>query len=178
MSRRIYRLTVTLVGTDPAVWRQVLVPGGYTLDRVSRVIRLAFGWYGHHLHCFEIRARQYGVPDPLAEHEDEIDVRLDAVAKEGDRFSYVYDFDDWWEHEVVVEAVLPARPDGRYPACVDADGAPPPEDIGGLTAFSQMLELIADPALPDRGGLRDWIALYHSVDVDAARISTLLRRMT
>jgi hypothetical protein len=39
------------------------------------------------------------------------------------------------------------------------------------------LELLADPALADRGGLRDWIALYDPEDVDAGRISTLLRRM-
>jgi len=178
MTRRIYELTVTLVGTAPEVWRRVLVPGGYTLDRVSRVIQLAFGWRGHHLHSFEIEGRQYGAPDPLAEHEDELDVRLDAVAKEGDRFAYVYDFDEWWEHEVVVEAVLHARPDARYPACVAGERAGPPEDIGGLTAFAEILALIADPERPDPTGLRDWIADFDPAEVDPARISTLLRRMT
>jgi hypothetical protein len=178
MSRRIYGLTVTLVGTDPQVWRRLLVPGGYTLDRVSRVIQLAFGWRGHHLHSFEIEGRQYGAPDPLAEHEDELDVRLDAVAKEGDRFVYVYDFDDWWEHQVVVEAVEPAPPDERYPACVAAERAGPPEDIGGLTAFAEMLALIADPRRSDPTGLRDWIAHFDPEEVDPLLISTLLRRMT
>jgi hypothetical protein len=30
----------------------LLVPGGYTLDRVSRIIQLSLGWQGYHLHSF------------------------------------------------------------------------------------------------------------------------------
>src|SRR5215207_247380 len=124
MPRRIYQLRITVVGTAPPVWRRVLVPGGFTLDRLSRVIQLAFGWQGYHLHSFEVGGRQYGEPNPLGglefdqDLDDELDARLDAVVTEGDRFTYVYDFGDWWEHEIVVERVAPAEADRRYPVCV------------------------------------------------------------
>ena len=36
-------------------------------------------------------------------------MRLDMVATEGTRFTYVYDFGDWWEHEMLVERVVDGR---------------------------------------------------------------------
>ena len=152
MSRRIYQLKVTLTQTDPPIWRRLLVPGGYTLDRVSRIIQLALGWQGYHLHSFEIGGEQYGEPDPLGELElaDELDVRLDSVATESARFTYVYDFGDWWEHEVLVERIVPADPDERYPVCVAGERAGPPEDVGGAGGYADLLAVLADPAKPTR----------------------------
>lgn len=178
--RRIYQLKVTLVDTEPPIWRQLLVPGGYTLDRVSRVIQLSLGWQGYHLHSFEIDGEQFGEPDPLEELEleDELDVRLDAVATEGKRFTYVYDFGDWWEHEVLVERVFDADPDERYPVCLAGERAGPPEDVGGASGYADMLAVLADPDKPDPANLRDWLADFEPDRWDATQASTLLRRMT
>ncbi len=180
MPRRIHQLKVTICDTDPPIWRRLSVPGGYTLDRVSRIIQLSFGWQGYHLHSFEIGGEQYGEPDPLEELElaDELDVRLDAVAAEGARFTYVYDFGDWWEHEVVVERVFDADPDERYPTCVAGERAGPPEDIGGSGGYADLLALLADPAKPDPSGVRDWQSGFDPDRWDAQHASTLLRRMT
>ena len=180
MQRRIYQLKVTVADTDPPIWRRVLVPGGYTLDRVSRIIQLSLGWQGYHLHSFEIDGDQYGEPDPLGELElaDELDVRLDAVATEGSRFTYVYDFGDWWEHEILVERVAPADPDERYPVCVAGERAGPPEDVGGAGGYADLLAVLADPAKPDPSGFRDWLAEFDPDRWNAANTSTLLRRMT
>jgi hypothetical protein len=180
MQRRIYQLKVTVADTEPHIWRRVLVPGGYTLDRLSRIIQLSLGWQGYHLHSFEIDGEQYGEPDPLGELElaDELDVRLDAVASEGSRFTYVYDFGDWWEHEVLVERVTPADPDERYPVCVGGERAGPPEDVGGAGGYADLLAVLADPAKPDPAGFRDWLTEFDPDRWNAANASTLLRRMT
>ncbi|GAA2187857.1 hypothetical protein GCM10009848_26620 [Micromonospora lupini] len=128
MPRQIFQLKVSLAGVRPPVWRRVLVPAGYTLDRLHRVAQHAMGWRDCHLHSFEIDAVAYGEPDPdggLALH-DELDVRLDAVLGKGSRFSYTYDFGDWWEHDLVVEDALTADHDERYPICLDGERACPP----------------------------------------------------
>jgi hypothetical protein len=160
----------------------LLVPGGFTLDRVSRAIQLAFGWQGYHLHSFEVGGRQYGEPDPLGEGEldldDELDTRLDKVAELGDRFTYVYDFGDWWEHEIVVEEIGPAEFDQRYPTCVDGERAGPPEDIGGPEGYERALELLAHATRPDPLGVRDSLAGFDPTRFESPVISTLLRRMT
>ncbi|NES12969.1 MULTISPECIES: plasmid pRiA4b ORF-3 family protein [Micromonospora] len=179
MSRQIFQLKVSLVGTRPSVWRRVLVPGGYTLDRVHRVVQHAMGWRDCHLHSFEIDGRQYGEPDPDGELavRDELDVRLDAVVGKGDRFQYVYDFGDWWEHDLLVEDVCAADPDERYPVCPVGERACPPEGIGGPAGHAVLLAALADPEHPERRTMRDWAGPgFDPAAFDATRATTLLRR--
>lgn len=180
MSRRIYFLRVTLVDLTPTVWRRIAVPGAYTLDRLHRAIQLAVGWQDCHLHSFEIGSVQYGEPDPdaLLEMRDELDVRLDSVVGKDGRFSYVYDFGDWWEHEIVVEDVLSPDPDERYPYCIDGECAGPPEDIGGVAGFEAYLNALADPGLPKNAELLELLGTDFKPDeFDAERVSALMRRM-
>lgn len=181
MSRRVVLLTVTLEDTRPPVWRRILVPGGYTLDRVHRVIQLAMGWEDYHLHSFETAdGTQYGPPDPDGELEmrDELDVRLDTLATKGARLRYVYDYGDWWEHEIAVDDVLPADPDERYPICVAGERACPPEDIGGTFGFEEFLDALADPGHPRHAMMRELAGPAYRPDrFDPARATTLLRRM-
>ncbi len=180
MARQIYQLKVTLGDVRPPVWRRVLVPGGYTLDRLHRVIQHAMGWQDYHLHSFEVAGVQYGEPDPDGELSlrDELDARLDAVASKGSRFTYTYDFGDWWEHEVAVEDVFPAEPYERYPVCLDGQRACPPEDVGGAYGYADLLAVVADPAHPEYARMREWLG--RDLDPESfhpAVATTLLRRM-
>lgn len=179
MPRRIFQLRISLLGVEPPIWRRVLVPGGYTLDRLHRVIQHSMGWRDCHLHSFEIDGIQYGEPDPDDELalRDELDVRLDAVLGKGGRCHYTYDFGDWWEHELVVEDILTADPDERYPVCVQGERAAPPEDIGGPSGYRRLLAAIADPNHPDHRVLREWVGSFDPTAFDAQRACTLLRRL-
>ncbi|MFB9179235.1 plasmid pRiA4b ORF-3 family protein [Dactylosporangium sucinum] len=181
MARLIYQLRIVLDGVTPPVWRRVLVPGGFTLDRVHRVVQFAMGWGDRHLHVFDADGVQYGVPDPdgLLEVRDELDVRLDAVAQLGSRLRYTYDFGDWWEHEIVVEDVMPAELDIRYPMCVGGERACPPDDVGGPEGYRDFLAAYGDPTHPEHVAMREWLAKdFDPVAFDAARATALLRRMT
>ncbi|MEO3776909.1 plasmid pRiA4b ORF-3 family protein [Micromonospora sp. B11E3] len=180
MPRQIYQLKVSLAGVRPPVWRRVLIPGGYTLDRLHRVVQHAMGWRNCHLHSFEIDGRQYGAPDPDGELalRDELDVRLDAVLGKGSRFQYVYDFGDWWEHDLLVEDAFAADPDERYPICLAGERACPPEGIGGPPGHQLMLAALADPAHPEHGSMRDWVGDWYDPDAfDPGRATTLLRHL-
>jgi hypothetical protein len=179
--RRIFQLRVSLVDVTPPVWRRVLVPGGYTLDRVHRVFQCALGWQNCHLHSFDIDGVQYGEPDPDDEStfRDELDIRLDAVVAKGSRFRYTYDFGDWWEHDVVVEDVFGADPDERYPSCTAGAGACPPEDVGGPQGYRRFLAALADPEHPEHESMRSWIGRpFDPACFDVGRASTLVRRMS
>jgi Plasmid pRiA4b ORF-3-like protein len=180
MPRQIYQLKVTLCDVVPQVWRRVLVPGAYTLDRVHRVIQTAMGWHDVHLHSFEIDGQQYGHPDPDGELalRDEIDCRLDSVAHKGGRFLYTYDFGDWWEHEVVVEDVFGADPEERYPLCLDGERACPPEDVGGAYGYRTFLVVLGDPSHPEHDAMRGWVGgSFDPERFDAGRATTLARRL-
>jgi hypothetical protein len=180
MRRHIYQLKITLTEVHPPVWRRVLVPGAYTLDRLHRVIQYAMGWQDYHLHSFDIDGVQYGEPDPDGELalRDEIDTRLDAVATKGTRFTYTYDFGDWWEHDIAIEDVFPAEVEERYPVCVDGERACPPEDVGGAYGYADLLAAFADRSHPDHRRMREWLG--RDFDAEAftpEAATTLLRRM-
>jgi hypothetical protein len=180
MTRRIFQLKITLDDVTPPVWRRLLVPAGYTLDRVHRAIQYAMGWHNCHLHSFEVDGEQYGEPDPAGELvvRDELDFRFDAVASKGSRLRYTYDFGDWWEHEVIVEDICPADPDERYPVCLDGARACPPEDVGGPQGYAEFLAALADPEHPDNPAMREWHGReFDPEEFHADRVSTLLRRM-
>ncbi|MDG4779956.1 plasmid pRiA4b ORF-3 family protein [Micromonospora sp. WMMD961] len=185
MPRQIFQLKMSLASVRPVVWRRVLVPAGYTLDRLHRVVQHAMGWRDCHLHSFEIDAVQYGEPDPDGELglHDELDARLDAVLGKGSRFSYTYDFGDWWEHDLVVEDALTVDPDERYPVCRAGERACPPEGIGGPPGYRALLVALedraapADLADPRLALLRDWAgATFDPSRFDPDRATTLLRR--
>jgi Plasmid pRiA4b ORF-3-like protein len=181
MGRRVFLLRVALDDVTPPIWRRVLVPAGYTLDRVHRVIQYAMGWQDCHLHSFEIDGEQYGEPDPGGDLAllDEMDYRLDDVTRPGTRLRYTYDFGDWWEHDVLVEDVLEADPALRYPVCIAGERACPPEDVGGPEGYAELIAALADPAYPDHGSMIEWIGRpYDPAAFDADRVSTLLRRLT
>lgn len=180
MERQIYHMKVTLADVQPPVWREIAVPGGYTLDRLHRVIQLAMGWQDCHLHSFDIAAVQYGLPDPdgLLEMRDELDFRIDDVVGKDSRFMYTYDFGDWWEHQIVVQDVSAADPDDRYPACTDGVGNCPPEDVGGVYGYERFLDAISDPNHKDHDATLEWYGdRLGKADFDAARATALMRRM-
>lgn len=57
------------------------------------------------------------------------------------KFKFLFDFGDCWEHDVVVERILPAAPGVRYPHCSDGAGADPIEDCGVAWRLTQMIQL-------------------------------------
>ena len=150
---------MTLRDITPPIWRRVLVDGSATLDEVHDVIQAAFGWWNSHLHGFCIGGRDYGVPDPdwgLSQVLDETRYRLDKLAAQGDKFRYVYDFGDDWDHDVHVEKILARSEVDTVPACIAGRRACPPEDCGGAWGYEELLVAIADASHERHAELLEW----------------------
>jgi hypothetical protein len=64
MPHDIYQIKVTLLGTEPPIWRRLLAPAVMTLARLHDALQITMGWEDSHLHQYEIAGQQYGVPDP------------------------------------------------------------------------------------------------------------------
>ena len=57
----VLQMRVTIAGVDdPPVWRQLVIPAGYTLDRAHDAIQVIMGWQDSHLHVLRIAGREYG----------------------------------------------------------------------------------------------------------------------
>jgi len=172
----VLQVRVTLADVDdPLVWRRVVIPAGYTLDRVHGVIQAAMGWQNSHLHMFRIADREYGpaYPDDELEMLDEKQFRIGDLVKAGDLAGYEYDFGDGWEHELAVEASAVADAATVYPECTGGEGACPPEDCGGPGGFADLKELLAGPPNPEREEMRAWAGEeYDPAHFDLAAANT------
>jgi hypothetical protein len=160
----IFQIKVALVGSDPEIWRRLLVPASITLAALHNVLQIAMGWDNSHLYEFRKGKQCYGMPNPDEEFYnvprtiDDRKVRLDEILlRVGSNFVYTYDMGDSWEHSVVVEKRLPADPDVAYPVCTGGERACPPEDCGGVGGFYRVLEAIQNPEDAEAKELLEWV---------------------
>lgn len=161
----VYRLKVTLKGSKPPIWRRLEVPGNITLTKLHQILQVAMGWTDSHLHSFKIGKIYYQEPDPysdpefsLAEIRNEKKFKLQRVSlREKMKFLYEYDFGDCWEHEILVEKILPMREERRRPVCLKGAKACPPEDIGGLWGYYNFLEIMQNPKHPEHEDMMEWM---------------------
>lgn len=134
-SADLAQLRVQLLDVKPTPWRRVVVPAAIQLDHLHRVIQAAMGWEDAHLWRFHLHGTDYGPELGRSPRVPLSRFRLRA----GERFTYVYDFGDWWEHEVRVEAATPADARGLVPRCVGGNGTCPPEESGGPAGYAEQV---------------------------------------
>ena len=149
-SGAIYQFKVALIGITPPIWRRVQVTGDYTLAQLHRVLQVVMGWENYHLYMLRIGSKKYGPPDPDGVDDlgmvDAKRIRLASVVPSvGTTFTYVYDYGDDWEHELLLEAILTPEPAVTYPRCLAGERRCPPEDVGGSGGYACYLEAIFDP---------------------------------
>jgi hypothetical protein len=160
LSDQIFQLKITLKGSKPPIWRRVMVPGKFSLYKLHQVIQIAMGWTDSHLHQFIIDDEYYSIPSP-DDWEPVIDERRYAVSRiarhEKSKFVYQYDFGDSWEHDILVEKILPAETDSKYPLCLKGKRACPPEDVGGIWGYEDFLEAIGDPGHEQHDSYLEWV---------------------
>jgi hypothetical protein len=160
---QVYQLKISLRNIRPPIWRRVQVYSDITLDELHKVIQIVMGWTESHLHQFEIGETDYSIPSvlegPFGEKpKDERRAKLSKVApQEKSKFGYLYDFGDSWEHEILVEKILPAAEGQYYPVCLTGKRAGPPDDCGGPWGYADFVEAIKDPKHPDHEDLLEWI---------------------
>jgi hypothetical protein len=59
----VHRLKVKLRSVKPPVWRRLVVRSEMPLGELSVALEAAMGWYGGHLHVFDVGDTHYGTPD-------------------------------------------------------------------------------------------------------------------
>jgi hypothetical protein len=159
----LYQLKISLRWSKPAIWRRVVVRSDLRLDKLHWVIQVAMPWTNSHLHQFILGRTYYGVPDPdfagmgseTLNEKKYVLADLAPAAKK--KFVYEYDFGDGWQHEVVVEKVLPPDPGFKHPVCLAGANACPPDDCGGIPGYYNLLEALADPKHPEHDDLTEWL---------------------
>jgi len=177
----VYQLKITLKDIQPSIWRRVHVSNICTLADLHKVIQAAMGWKDEHLHKFVIKGRQFSVPSKQVATRilNESKYKLSSLFnQEGERFNYHYNFGYGWEHEVILEKILPMDSQSELPKCIEGRRTCPPEHIGGVEGYFLFLDAMADSSHPEHEEVRDW---YVNDDFDpehlnSAKINKLLQQ--
>lgn len=179
----IYRIYVSLLEIEPPIWRRIELSSMTTLKQLHRILQIAMGWSNYHLHEYIADGRRYCTPDPAYDKPGDVvresGVRVAAVLPQtGRELLYIYDFGDYWQHVVRLEAVFPAEPAIRYPRVVDGARSCPPEDCGGSGGYAALLEVLLDPTHEDFEEMRQWAGPPFNAEVFSLKAANeLLHRL-
>lgn len=180
-SQTIHQLKITLKDVRPPIWRRVQVTSDRTLGKLHQIIQASMGWTNSHLHAFSIGGVEYAQPMPEYDLgvRNEQRVKLSQIVTgEKFKFLYIYDMGDAWEHEILVEKVLPVDLQVRYPVCLTGKRACPPEDCGGVWGYAEFLEAIRQPDHPEHESMLEWVGGgFDSEDFDLDEVNRLLRQI-
>ncbi len=163
-AEKTIQFKVALRYIRPLIWRRLLLPDNFTLGQLHDVIQVVMGWYNCHMHAFRVPRRGFGPPlrefgSGLDTAENENMAFVGAVlVRKGQKLLYEYDFGDGWEHEIVVEKMLPIDPQANYPVCLAGARACPPEDCGSFPGYMNILEALKAPKkTAEQKELLEWV---------------------
>ena len=164
----LLRYLIVLAGSEPLVWRRIVIPASFSFWDFHVAIQDAMGWQDSHLHEFEVvdpnsgMTFRVGIPDPEYPNDRPtsaawIEFPLEFIRRDQFPMRYTYDFGDDWQHALIFEGF--EQRDGRKrakPECIGGAGACPPEDCGGVRGYSDLLAALADPAHPEHDEWLEW----------------------
>lgn len=150
-----YVLHISITFSDPLIWRRIQIPGTSTLADLHEVIQKSMGWSDSHLHQFIVGKISY--EPTIKTNSPRVSKRFDEdkyqlhTLEEGMRFmfSYMYGAGEGWEHEVHVEEVVPASTPLTSPIVIAGDRACPPEEVGDIHEYHQLIAAYEDPEHKD-----------------------------
>lgn len=180
----VYQIKVTLMDSEPEIWRRILVSGDANLGLLHAIIQIAMGWTNSHLHQFIADNTFYSDPGleiETEEMENEYNMLLCEVAPEiGESFMYEYDFGDGWEHLIEVEKIINEGA-VRYPShpiCLDGARACPPEDCGGSGGYMDLCEIIQNPGHEEYESMMEWLNSDFDPDAfDIQKVNKYLKKI-
>ena len=164
--RACFVVRVDLDLAQPPIWRRLRLASDLKLGALHDIVQIAMGWTDSHLHQFQMgpdeqdfRVLPFLTRFDLSEGETGIpehDVRLDQViADPGHLLFYEYDFGDGWRHTLKLEKVETWVDGDPVAVCLAGRRACPPEDVGGISGYEEVLAALDGRIEPDEA---EWMA--------------------
>ncbi|TAE51016.1 MAG: plasmid pRiA4b ORF-3 family protein [Bacteroidetes bacterium] len=159
-----YELKITLLESEPAIWRRVLIDPDMSFEELHFTVQAAMGWEVSHLFAFRrrgfetyITAMMGDMLEDDAEEASEVKVS-EWLKQKGDKVLYEYDFGDGWMHDIVLDKIVEGEIP-ETPRCLAGECACPPEDCGGIGGYYNLVEAINDPKHAEHKEMREWIGM-------------------
>ena len=174
---KTYVLYASIEQCPVKVFRRIKVPSNLWLGNLGKILITAFGWAGYHLSQFTKGGVDYTSRANIEESFDfgyrrsidEMIVTVEEVLpQKGSTISFEYDFGDGWIHNVRVSSVSDEPSLGEDICVTSGKGACPPEDVGGVWGYEQMLDILSgkidDPE--EKASYEEWLGLRKGESYD------------
>lgn len=175
---KTYILYASIEQCPVKVFRRIKVPSNLWLGNLGKILITAFGWAGYHLSQFTKGGMFYtsrGNIDASFDFGyggraiDEMTVTVeDVLPQKGSTISFEYDFGDGWIHNVRLSSVSDEPFRGEDVCVTSGKGACPPEDVGGVWGYAQMLDILSgkvdDPE--EKASYEEWLGLQEGETYD------------
>lgn len=159
--------------TKPPVWRRLSMPAFATFYDLHIAIQISFGWGDYHLFQFSPKPLSSDlcikIPDDydseygILELRDAEKTDLTSIFKrKGKKFTYLYDFGDFWVHNIILEEITDGS--SNSPICLTGKGKCPPEDCGGVWGYTNMKKSLEDKDHPEHFEFIEWLDLNKGED--------------
>lgn len=177
----VYQFKITLKGIRPPIWRRFLVPNDVTFEEFHNIIQVVMGWGNCHLYNFytndeyiEMQHDSFDIFASTKAKHDATDTQIgEFITEEKQKCLYTYDFGDGWEHELVLEKILPPDENTIVPICKKGKRACPPEDCGGPYMYNEIQKALRGEGEIDEG-LREWLGEFDSEEFDVDEVNEML----
>ncbi|MDZ4662952.1 MAG: plasmid pRiA4b ORF-3 family protein [Pseudomonadota bacterium] len=159
MLARAVQLKISLDDTNPSIWRRILILENSSLRTLRYAIQDVFWWKGYHSYLFEIDGKKYSDPEIDMEFEgwlDDSKYKVGKIVEKHSEFKFIYDFGDWWSHNITFEKFIDADLTEKYPVCVDGEYSAPPEDWGGPHGFEEFKKAVSNPKNKNHKEMVGW----------------------
>jgi Plasmid pRiA4b ORF-3-like protein len=178
-----YQLVITLKDVKPTVWRRINVDSDMKLSDFHYVLQTTMGWTNSHLHQFVKDGLNYTEKMPDNDSwEDGVDVDYkkfriaDLLKKEKDHIEYIYDFGDYWRHDIELVSLFSQEVALKKPACLDGARHCPNEDSGGAHGYNDLQRILKNTKHPEYEEYLTWAGKDFDPDwFDAAQVSEELK---
>lgn len=132
-----YDVTVFLEGSNPQIWRDLIIPEKMTFKRLDRILQNVFSFKGYHSSEFTFENSN----DFIYENKTSL---IDDYFKTNEYVYYNYDFgDDWW---LVIKINEIVEYDKDYTTFKDYQGEYNPlEDCGGVHVLNDLIYYKSHP---------------------------------
>ena len=176
-----HRIHIQLEHCEPPIWRRIRVPSELPLPQFARVIESAMGWESYHLHQFDVDGVAFGiVGDDFTDHiidETAVVVRQ-ILPREGAELRFDYDFGDDWHHLIRTEHITERNEHAPRVELLDGARSCPPEDVGGIWGYKNLLDVLDDPTHEEHKAMRAWAGkAFDPEHFDPAKVQRALEKL-
>ncbi len=140
----IYNIFIELEGTNPTVWRRLFIQSDLFLTDFHKIIQTTMGWENINEHVFIKNGHKFGCETNIHSNDVVSYTSLlvnDFLKKKGDSLYYLYDFNDKWNHRIVLEDIIINPKNYYYPFCFEGENSCPPEGSGGTTKYIDIIRI-------------------------------------